>query len=232
MDTSVQVLALQVSPQNSPASVFTSVGQGNHSCLPPWAAVETLPSRKRVNSCGWDCEGHLERPDKWGLGSVWMGPWGRERVEAHVVKSHPIGRALNPRPQTFLGVALTVMAVMEAPKVGEAGTVILTVILRWQRQMASSWVLGPLRQEAPMPPALWWVRASSHQRACAISQSPSTVPTQHKLPLRVTLRLIPKAHVQALGQESCRCQMIRNTLREDTTSPSRADEIWMRACFT
>ena len=138
MDTRVQVLALQVSPQNSPASVFTSVGQGNHSCLPPWAAVETLPSRKRVNSCGWDCEGHLERPDKWGLGSVWMGPWGRERVEAHVVKSRPVGKALNPRPQTFLGVALTVMADIKAPKVGEARTVILTVILRWQRQTASS----------------------------------------------------------------------------------------------
>ena len=153
LDTRVQVLALQVSPQNSPASVFTSVGQGNHSCLPPWAAVETLPSKKKVNSCGWDCEGHLERPDKWGLGSVWMGPWGRERVEAHVVKSRPVGKALNPRPQTFLGVALTVMVDIKAPKVGEARKVILTIILRWQRQTASSWVLGPLRQEAPMPPA-------------------------------------------------------------------------------
>lgn len=45
-----------------------------------------------------------------------MGPWGRERVEAHVVKSLPVGRALNPRPQTFLGVTLTVMADMEAPR--------------------------------------------------------------------------------------------------------------------
>ena len=42
-----------------------------------------------------------------------MGPWGRERVEAHVVKSLPVGRALNPRPQTFLGVTLTVMADMK-----------------------------------------------------------------------------------------------------------------------
>lgn len=101
-----------------------------------------------MNSCGWDCEGHLERPDEWGLGSVWMGPWGRERVEVHVVKSLPVGRALNPWPQTFLGVTLTVMVDMEAPKVGEAGTVILTVILRWQQQMASSWMLRLLRQEA------------------------------------------------------------------------------------
>ena len=116
---------------------------------------------------------------------------------------------------------------------GEAGTVILTVILTWQRQTASSWMLRLPRQEAPMPPALWRMRASSHQLACAISQSPSTVPTQHNFHLLVMLRLMLKAHVQALGQESWKCQTTRNNLKEDTASPSgAADEIWTRACFT
>lgn len=42
---------------------------------------------------------------------------------------------------------------------GEAGTVILTVILRWQQQMASSWMLRLLEAGSPlMPPALWWTR--------------------------------------------------------------------------
>lgn len=58
-----------------------------------------------------------------------------------------LGGLSAPGLRLSLGVTLTVMADMEAPKVGEAGTVILTVILRWQQQMAS-WMLRLLRQEA------------------------------------------------------------------------------------
>lgn len=84
-----------------------------------------------------------------------------------------------------------------------------------------------------MPPVLWQMRASSHQLACAISWSPSTVPTQHNVHLLVMLRLMLSAHVQALGQGSWKCQTTRNTLKEDTASPSgAAGEIWTRACLT
>lgn len=86
---------------------------------------------------------------------------------------------------------------------------------------ADGFELGAETSEAGsplMPPALWQMRASSHQLAYAISQSPSTVPTQHNFHLLVML----SAHVQALGQESWKCQTTRNTLKEDTTSPGGA----------